>query len=295
MGSSPNPSSNSIWRSTILPPSTGSPSWPGSPAAAGSPSSQAFLPGRPVVLEAKQEAKTKTGNSAGKKEEDGGTRPKKRSRTKPSEITWKTCPSLPEGWKTRIVFWSDREKPLFLTPSGKTLTSRKAVLAAMEAIGGYSQADFEKVKKSSHKRKKKPHSQWVQTKKKGKRKQQGKSTNDKVKGTKRPKKAGPKKIRRAPRGLSRALSKLAKQYVGYLDGDGRKKLRHCQVSLPSIAISETQKKMAVEILSTEKTGSVESEESSPPTAPTSTSEISNLGPQLPPAAPLGDDHPAEVH
>merc|ERR1712013_748562 len=81
---------------------------------------------------------------------------------------------------------------------------------------------------------------------------------------------------------------------GYLDGDGRKKPRHCQVSLPSIAISETQKKMAVEILSAEKTGSVKSEESSPPTAPTSTSEISNLGPQLPPAAPLGDDHPAEM-
>ena len=39
----------------------------------------------------------------------------------------------------RIVFWSDREKPLFLTPSGKTLTSRKAVLAAMQLIGGYSQ------------------------------------------------------------------------------------------------------------------------------------------------------------
>ena len=59
--SSPNPSSNSIWRSTILPPSTGSPSWPGSPAAAGSPSSQAFLPGRPVVLEAKQEVGRKDG------------------------------------------------------------------------------------------------------------------------------------------------------------------------------------------------------------------------------------------
>ena len=42
--------------------------------------------------------------------------------------------------------------------------------------------------------------------------------------------------------------------------------------------------MAVEILSAEKTGSVKSEESSPPTASTSTSEISNLGPQLPPAA-----------
>ena len=40
---------------------------------------------------------------------------------------------------SRIVFWSDREKPLFLTPTGKTLTSRKAVLAAMEVIGGYSQ------------------------------------------------------------------------------------------------------------------------------------------------------------
>ena len=49
--------------------------------------------------------------------------------------------ALTYGIPTRIVFWSDREKPLFLTPSGKTLTSRKAVLAAMEAIGGYSQVN----------------------------------------------------------------------------------------------------------------------------------------------------------
>ena len=59
----------------------------------------------------------------------------------------------------------------------------------MQLIGGYSQVqknkvsdheqqcqtslstqeDFEKVKKGSHKRKKKPNNQWVQTKKKGKR------------------------------------------------------------------------------------------------------------------------------
>ena len=50
--------------------------------------------------------------------------------------------ALTYGISTRIVFWSDREKPLFLTPSGKTLTSRKAVLAAMEAIGGYSQVNW---------------------------------------------------------------------------------------------------------------------------------------------------------
>merc|ERR1719471_2428415 len=176
--------SSPIWRSTILPPSTDPPLW-SSPTLA-STNSQSFLPGRPVVLEAKQEAKSiKASKSAGKKEDDDSTRPKKRSRTKPSEITWKTCPSLPDGWKTRIVFWSDREKPLFLTPSGKTLTSRKAVLAAMEAIGGYSQADFEKVKKSSHKRKKKPHSQWVQTKKKGKRKQNGKKKRDQRKSEER--------------------------------------------------------------------------------------------------------------
>lgn len=263
-----------------MPPSTGSPSWPGSPAAAGSPSSQAFLPGRPVVLEAKQEAKTKTNNSAVKKEDDNKARPKKKSRMKPSEITWKTCLSLPDGWKTRIVFWSDREKPLFLTPTGKTLTSRKAVLAAMEVIGGYSQEDFEKVKKGSHKRKKKPNNQWVQTKKKGKRK--GKGSVGKVKETKGQKKTanrGEKKSEekegkakakegkakpRAPRGLSRALTKLAKQYVGYLDGEGRKKLRHCHVNLNPVAITEAERKMAVEMLSVDKTGSVESEMSSRP-------------------------------
>ena len=50
---SPVPSSSPIWRSTILPPSSNPPSWSG--PTAGSPPSQAFLPGRPVVLEAKQE------------------------------------------------------------------------------------------------------------------------------------------------------------------------------------------------------------------------------------------------
>merc|ERR1719341_336558 len=168
-------SSSSIWRSTILPPSSQPPpSWSG-PAG----SSSSFLLGRPVVLEAKQEAKTKTKNGGGEKEAEPSVRPKKKSRMKPSEITWKTCPSLPDGWKTRIVFWSDREKPLFLSPSGKTLTSRKAVLATMQLIGGYSQEDFEKVKKGSHKRKKKPNNQWVPTKKKGK----GKGTIGKVKDT----------------------------------------------------------------------------------------------------------------
>ena len=44
------PSSSSIWRSTILPPSSRPPSWSGPTS-----SPPSFLPGRPVVLEAKQE------------------------------------------------------------------------------------------------------------------------------------------------------------------------------------------------------------------------------------------------
>jgi len=253
------------------------------------------LTGRPVVLEAKQEPKTKTSDSGGKKEAENSARPKKKSRTKPSEITWKTCPSLPDGWKTRIVFWSDREKPLFLTPSGKTLTSRKAVLAAMQLIGGYSQDDFDKVKKGSHKRKKKPNNQWVQTKKKGKRKQEGKGTIGKVKETKGQKKTGnngeksatveksttveskeskTKTKAKAPTGMSRALTKLAKQYVGYLDGEGRKKLRHCHVNLDPVVITETEKKMAVDMLSADMTGAVESEMSSRPIPPNSSSSSS---------------------
>jgi len=271
-----------------LPPSSRPPSWSG---PAGSPPS--FLPGRPVVLEAKQEAKTKTSNSAGKKEAENSARPKKRSRTKPSEITWKTCPSLPDGWKTRIVFWSDREKPLFLTPSGKTLTSRKAVIAAMQLIGTYSQEDFEKVKKGSHKRKKKPNNQWVPTKKKGKGK--GKGTIGKVKDTtKGQKKTGNngekiakveskegKAKTKAPRGLSRALTKLAKQYVGYLDGEGRKKLRHCHVNLNPVAITEAEKKMAVDMLA------VQSEMSSRPT-PRSSSIAHNPDSSLPSLPPRLD-------
>merc|ERR1719397_1348348 len=193
----------------------------------------------------------------------------------------------------RIVFWSDREKPLFLTPSGKTLTSRKAVVAAMQLIGTYSQEDFEKVKKGSHKRKKKPNNQWVPTKKKGKG--NGKGTIGKVKDTtKGQKKTGrngensakvePKQGKaksKAPRGLSRVLTKLAKQYVGYLDGEGRKKLRHCHVNLNPVAITEAEKKMAVDMLA------VQSEMSSRPT-PRSSSIAHNPDSSLPSVPPRLD-------
>merc|ERR1712156_712858 len=65
--------SSPIWRSTILPPSTDPPLW--STPTLVSTNSQSFLPGRPVVLEAKQETKSiKASKSAGKKEEDGSTR-----------------------------------------------------------------------------------------------------------------------------------------------------------------------------------------------------------------------------
>merc|ERR1719300_1600093 len=108
---------------------------------------------------------------------------------------------------------------------------------------------------------------------KGKRKQQGK-----VKETKGQKKTGNngeqsgkleakegKTKTKAPRGLSRALNKLAKQYVGYLDGEGRKKLRHCHVNLHPVAITEAEKKMAVDMLPADRSASVESEKSSRPT------------------------------
>ena len=79
------------------------------------------------------------------------------------------------------------------------------------------------MKKGSHKRKKKPNNQWVPTKKKGKGK--GKGTIGKVKdaskGQKKAANNGEKIAKveskegkakaKAPRGLSRALTKLAKQ------------------------------------------------------------------------------------
>ena len=33
------------------------------------------------------------------------------------------------------------------------------------------------------------------------------------------------------------------RYVGYLDGEGRKKLRHCHVNLHPVAITEAEKKV----------------------------------------------------
>merc|ERR1712192_147461 len=89
---------------------------------------------------------------------------------------------------------------------------------------------------------------------------------------------------KAPRGLSRALTKLAKQYVGYLDGEGRKKLRHCHVKLDPVAITEAEKKMAVDMLAVDRSGGVESEMSIRPTHHSSSiahNQDSSL-PSLPP-------------
>merc|ERR1712181_157114 len=93
---------------------------------------------------------------------------------------------------------------------------------------------------------------------------------------------------KAPRGLSRALTKLAKQYVGYLDGEGRKKLRLCNVNLNPVAITEAEKKMAVDLLAVDKTGVVESEMSSRPTPHSSSSIALNPDSSLPSLPPRLD-------
>ena len=77
------------------------------------------------------------------------------------------------------------------------------------------------MKKASHKRKKKPNNQWVQTKKKGKGKGTIGKVKDATKGQKKTANNGEKSAKvelkegkaktKAPRGLSRALTKLAKQ------------------------------------------------------------------------------------
>jgi len=96
------------------------------------------------------------------------------SKGRSNEIVWKVCPStLPAGWKTRTLYWTDREKHFYLSPEGKIFTSRKSVVLFMEQCGTYSETDFDKVKKGMNrkrKRKMKNNDQWVPVRKKSKRK-----------------------------------------------------------------------------------------------------------------------------
>merc|ERR1712039_436950 len=108
--------------------------------------------GKPTILESKKEQKS----------------------TKGSEIVWKVCmQTLPSGWKTRTLYWTDREKHFYQDPEGKTFTSRKSVIAFMEACGTYSETDLNKVRKGMNKKRKrkmKNNDQWVPVRKKSKRK-----------------------------------------------------------------------------------------------------------------------------
>ena len=112
------------------------------------------LTGKPTILESKSASAPKQGRS--------------------NEIVWKVCPSsLPSGWKTRTLYWTDREKHFYLSPEGKIFTSRKSVVAFMEQCGSYSETDFDKVKKGMNKKRKrkmKNNDQWVPVRKKSKRK-----------------------------------------------------------------------------------------------------------------------------
>ena len=115
------------------------------------------LTGKPTILESKSAAAPKQSRS--------------------NEIVWKVCPStLPAGWKTRTLYWTDREKHFYLSPEGKIFTSRKSVVLFMEQCGTYSETDFDKVKKGMNrkrKRKMKNNDQWVPVRKKSKRKPRG--------------------------------------------------------------------------------------------------------------------------
>ena len=112
------------------------------------------LTGKPTILESKSSPAPKQGRS--------------------NEIIWKVCPSsLPSGWKTRTLYWTDREKHFYQDPEGKTFTSRKSVIAFMEASGTYSETDLNKVRKGMNrkrKRKMRNSDQWVPVRKKSKRK-----------------------------------------------------------------------------------------------------------------------------
>ena len=103
-----------------------------------------------------------------------------------SEIIWRVDAStLPTGWKTRTLFWTNREKHFYMSPEGKIMSSRKAVLEFMEQCGTYTEDEFEKVRRGVNKKRKKKtdNDQWVP----GRRKQKKKSSsNNKTSGSNNP-------------------------------------------------------------------------------------------------------------
>ena len=113
------------------------------------PAPRPMSTGKPTILESKQ----KTSRS--------------------SEIIWRIDQlTLPDGWKTRTLYWTDREKHFYLSPEGKIFSSRKSVLEFMQQCGTYSDNDFDKVRKGMvrKKRKKMDNDQWVPVKKKQRKK-----------------------------------------------------------------------------------------------------------------------------
>ena len=125
-----------------------------------SPVPKPITSGKPTILESKQ----------------------KPEKTKP-EIVWRVClQTLPSGWKTRTLYWTDREKHFYLSPEGKIFSSRKSVMEFMQQCGTYTDNDFDKVRKGMNRKRKKKsdNDQWVPVKKKPRRKQNKSSATNLV-------------------------------------------------------------------------------------------------------------------
>ena len=125
-----------------------------------SPVPKPITSGKPTILESKQ----------------------KPEKTKP-EIVWRVClQTLPTGWKTRTLYWTDREKHFYLSPEGKIFSSRKSVMEFMQQCGTYTDNDFDKVRKGMNRKRKKKsdNDQWVPVKKKPRRKQNKSSATNLV-------------------------------------------------------------------------------------------------------------------
>jgi len=116
-----------------------------------SPVPKPMTSGKPTILESKQKAE----------------------KSKP-EIVWRVClQTLPSGWKTRTLYWTNREKHFYLSPEGKIFSSRKSVMEFMQQCGTYTENDFDKVRKgmNRNRKKKSDNNQWVPNKKKPRKKQ----------------------------------------------------------------------------------------------------------------------------